>query len=61
MGDPLAPLHWLAETLRGLGRGLSAGEMVSTGSCTGMLPLRDSKHIVATFGDSARVETEFDD
>ncbi|MCG8545549.1 MAG: hydratase [Alphaproteobacteria bacterium] len=60
MGDPLAPLHWLAETLRGLGRGLAAGETVSTGSCTGMLPLRDGRHMVAYFGDSARVEIDFD-
>ena len=60
MGDPLAPLLWLAERLRGLGRGIAAGETVSTGSCTGMLPLRDSRHMVAYFGDSARVEIDFD-
>ena len=60
MGDPLLPLHWLAETLRRRGRGLSAGEMVSTGSCTGMLPVRRGQRIVACFGANARVEIDFD-
>jgi 2-keto-4-pentenoate hydratase len=58
-GDPLAPLHWLAETLRGRGLGLSKGEMISTGSCTGMLPVRPGQRIVARYGDNARVEIEF--
>lgn len=59
MGDPLAPLHWLAETLRRRGRGLSAGEMVSTGSCTGMLPVRPGQRIVVRFGAEAFVDITF--
>jgi 2-keto-4-pentenoate hydratase len=60
MDDPILPLHWLAETLRKRGRGLSAGEMVSTGSCTGMLPVRPGQRVVARFGDSASVGISFD-
>jgi 2-keto-4-pentenoate hydratase len=59
MGDPLAPLHWLAETLRRRGIGLAAGEMISTGSCTGMLPVRHAQRFVARFGADARVEIDF--
>lgn len=60
MGDPLAPLHWLAEALRQRGLGLAAGEMVSTGSCTGMMPLRDARGIDVHFGDSAKVSIGID-
>lgn len=34
-GDPLAPLCWLAEFLRGQGQGLQAGQVVITGSYAG--------------------------
>lgn len=59
MGDPIVPLHWLAETLRGRGMGLLSGETVSTGSCTGMFPVKSEAQIVAHFGDHARVEIDF--
>lgn len=59
MGDPITPLHWLAETLRGRGMGLRAGETVSTGSCTGMFPVKRGARIVSHFGDHARVEIDF--
>lgn len=58
-GDPLAPLHWLAETLRKRGLGLAKGEMISTGSCTGMLPVKPGQHILARFGSGACVEIDF--
>lgn len=59
-GDPLAPLHWLAETLRKRGIGLAKGEMISTGSCTGMLPVQPGQRIVARFGPDACVDIAFD-
>lgn len=59
MGDPITPLHWLAETLRGRGMGLLSGETISTGSCTGMFPVKSGARIVARFGDQARVEIDF--
>lgn len=59
MGDPITPLHWLAETLRGRGISLLSGETISTGSCTGMFPVQSGSQVVAHFGDQARVEIEF--
>lgn len=60
MGDPLVPLLWLVERLRQLGRGLVAGEMISTGSCTGMLPVRTGQTVHAVFGGTAEVLITFD-
>ncbi|HEU0167885.1 MAG TPA: hydratase [Chloroflexota bacterium] len=60
MGDPLRPLLWLAEDLRRGGDGLKAGETVSTGSTTGMLPVRAGQRIRAVFGDRAAVTVAFD-
>ena len=59
MGNPLAPLVWLAEELRRWGGGLRVGEMISTGSTTGMLPVRAGQHVRALFGQRASVEIEF--
>lgn len=56
MGDPLRPLWWLAEQRRQWGDGLRAGETISTGSMTGMLPIRGGQHVLARFGDVATIE-----
>ena len=61
MGDPLRPLWWLAEERRRWGDGLRAGETISTGSMTGMMPVRRGQHICAWFGDVSKVEITFDD
>ncbi len=61
MGDPLTPLVWLAETLRQRGIGLTAGEIVSTGSTTGMFPVKQGQEIVARYGRDAKVEIAFDE
>lgn len=60
MGDPLAPILWLTEARRRRGGGLRAGEVISTGSCTGMLPIRAGQRAQARFGESAVVEIAFD-
>lgn len=60
MGDPLRPLHWLAEERRRHGDGLRAGETISTGSMTGMLPIRAGQRVVARFGATASVDITFD-
>ena len=48
MGHPLTSLTWLANWLRERGLGLAAGEIVSTGTCTG--------HFFAAPGDRLEVE-----
>lgn len=60
IGDPLRPLHWLANERCRFGDGLKAGETVSTGSMTGMLPIRAGQHVRARFGTGAEVEITFD-
>jgi 2-keto-4-pentenoate hydratase len=60
MGDPLRPLWWLAEQRRQWGDGLRAGETISTGSMTGMLPVRGGQHVRARFGDVATIEITID-
>jgi 2-keto-4-pentenoate hydratase len=60
MGDPLRPLQWLADERRHFGDGLLAGETISTGSMTGMLPIRAGQRVCARFGDLATVEITFE-
>ncbi len=48
-GDPLLPIIWLANRLPELGMQLSAGEIVTTGSCTGLLFVKPGVAITATF------------
>jgi 2-keto-4-pentenoate hydratase len=60
MGDPLRPLWWLAEQRRQWDDGLCAGETISTGSMTGMLPIRGGQHVLARFGDVATIEITID-
>lgn len=59
MGDPLAPLLWLAEECRRHGHGLRAGQMISTGSTTGMFPAKPGQQIRAIFGSQAEVKVTF--
>lgn len=59
MGDPISPLQWLADERRLFGDGLFAGETISTGSMTGMLPIRSGQRVRAIFGDESAVEIEF--
>lgn len=50
MGDPVGSLAWLANKLRERGKGLQAGDVVTTGSCTGMHPVPRDCSLVADFG-----------
>lgn len=60
MGDPLAPLVWLANERSRWGDGLRAGETVSTGSTTGMFPVRAGQRVRGVFGEGTVVEIAFD-
>ena len=59
LGDPLNVLLWLANQQSAAGRGLKSGEIVSTGTCTGLDPVRPGDHVQADFGDLGRVEIQF--
>ncbi len=49
-GDPLIPLVWLANHLSTYGRGLRAGELVTTGSCCGVQSVGAEQTATAHFG-----------
>lgn len=47
---------WLANALAAKGRGLKAGEYITTGSVTPPIPVASGQHVVADFGPLGRVE-----
>ncbi len=59
LDHPMAPLTWLANELSRTGVGLKAGEMVSTGTLTGMLAPKAGETFVADFGPFGSVEVTF--
>ncbi len=60
LGDPLAVMVWLANQQSARGRGLKAGEIVSTGTCTGLDAVSAGQRARAEFGVLGVVETTFD-
>ena len=58
-GSPLAALHWLANELNRWGRGLVAGDRITTGCCMDVLPLAPGDSAEADFGALGRVRVEF--
>ncbi len=59
LGHPLNVLEWLANRQSKLGRGLNSGEIVSTGTCSGLDPVRPGQQAKADFGSLGCVSAEF--
>ena len=59
MGHPLTSLTWLANWLSVRGRGLEAGEIVSTGTCTGHCFCARGDEVSVDFGALGRVSAHF--
>ncbi len=59
LDHPMVPLTWLANELSRTGVGMKAGEMVSTGTLTGMLAPKAGETYVADFGPFGSVEVAF--
>lgn len=59
LGDPRHSLVWLANFLRVRGKGLKAGDWVTTGSTMGICPAPPGSSAVADFGSLGRVEVSF--
>jgi 2-keto-4-pentenoate hydratase len=59
LGHPLVPLTWLANELSRTGVGLKAGQMISTGTLTGMLAPKPGETYVADFGAFGTVTLSF--
>jgi 2-keto-4-pentenoate hydratase len=47
---------WLANALAARGRGLKAGDYITTGSVTPPIPVAQGQHVIADFGPLGRVE-----
>ena len=58
LGDPLKVMVWLANFL-GAYDGLKAGEVVTTGTCTGFFQAPPSSTVVADFGKLGQVSVAF--
>ncbi len=59
LGDPLNVLVWLANWQSARGHGLKTGQIVSTGTCTGLDPVAPGNHVRADFGSLGIVEIQF--
>jgi 2-oxo-hept-3-ene-1,7-dioate hydratase len=57
--DPIVPLTWLANELSRTGIGLEAGQMISTGTLTGMLAPKPGENYLADFGPLGSVTVSF--
>lgn len=56
LGNPLNALAWLANHLADRGRGLEAGQLITTGAVTGPLPAPVGSTVTADFGALGSVE-----
>jgi len=59
LDHPLVPLTWLANELSRTGVGMKAGQIVSTGTLTGMLAPKPGETYVADFGPFGSVTVSF--
>ncbi|WP_431273624.1 2-keto-4-pentenoate hydratase [Variovorax ureilyticus] len=60
MGNPVNAVVWLANRLSGLGVPLARDEIISSGSCTGMVRAKAGDRMLARFGQYGTVEVAFD-
>lgn len=59
-GDPVTPLAWLANRLPQVGLMLRAGEVVTTGSCTGLIWVQGGQRVTGGFAGFGEVVVDLD-
>ncbi len=59
LGHPINVLQWLANKQSDTRRGLLKGEIISTGTCTGLIAVSPGDHVVADFSNLGSVEIKF--
>ena len=59
LGQPLLSVTWLANWLAQEGEGLERGQLIASGSCTGMVEAATDDLVVARFGNYAQAIVEF--
>lgn len=60
LGDPMNVMLWLANHCSREGRGLKSGEIVSTGTCTGLDPVTPGDRVIGDFGALGNVKIAFE-
>jgi 2-keto-4-pentenoate hydratase len=58
-GDPIAAVAWVANQPQLAGRGLRRGDIVMTGTCTGLTALKAGDRAAADFGELGQVHARF--
>jgi 2-keto-4-pentenoate hydratase len=58
-GDPIAAAAWLANHPLLAGRGLKRGEIIMTGTCTGLTFIKSGDEALADYGDLGQVRATF--
>lgn len=61
LGHPVKALTWLVNWLGARGESLKAGDLIASGSCTGMTEIARDDSVVAEFAGGARVVVDFTD
>jgi 2-keto-4-pentenoate hydratase len=59
LGDPVDALIWAAKEASNIGHPLQAGDIVSTGTMTGLTPVAAGDHVIGDFGTLGTVEIKF--
>ena len=59
LGDPVVSVTWLANWLASRGEILKRGQLVASGSCTGVTELDIGEIVVARFGEFGTAQAEF--
>jgi 2-keto-4-pentenoate hydratase len=59
LGHPLKAVTWLVNWLGARGEGPKAGDLIASGSCTGMTEVSRDDAVIATFSGGARVAVDF--
>ena len=59
LGDPVSSLHWLINKRSSQGFGIQAGQIVTTGTCTGNYLASGDCEIAADFGELGEVRVSF--
>ena len=59
LGDPLMALTWLVNELSGMGLTLTAGQVVTTGTCMPPLAIAPGDHVHADFGVLGEISAKF--
>lgn len=59
LSHPLKAVTWLANWLGARGEGLKAGDLIASGTCTGMTEVARDDAVTVTFGGGARAAVDF--